>query len=428
MGCNISIFGGCISRDFFGLHDDDAGYNVTSLIQWCSPIAAVTKSAALKEITYNCPEMEVVFEGKPNFNKKMVVLDINKEAFKKLEKTKADYIFVEASAMRYDLLKYEIDGEVSFTTIVLQERIDALKEQGVLPEGGEIVSIMDMPDEEYEHYMGLFCDRILEIYDEEQIILLEFHGSPFSTNGERISTFNYEDVIRETYNIDRGNDFFRKRFSKAHLIEFPKGVISDDGNKWGRYCLHYIPEYYDYGLDAVRIITEGGFSKEKEKEELLKNKEQYETQIKAKYDPIFVKSIDYYRSRDNLSRRMTRYVDYFKTIILDKSILNNMIRFFVENGYSSCAFYGLNEIGKTLIELFRGWGITVDFAVENFNSKSYRGIPVIRRGADCFPKTQVMIVADVMNTQTVKDKLMARNLPFPVHDVYEIAGMAGSKQ
>ena len=428
MGCSISIFGGCIARDFFGMHDDDAGYNVERFIQWCSPVAAVTKSAALKEITFDGPEISTVFEGKPNFNKRMAAIDINKHTFDRLGEVHSDFIIVESSALRYDLLKYEIEGEVSFTTVVIRERIEAFKEQGVLPEGGEIVSITDMPDDEYEHYMGLFCDRILEMYDEEQIILMEFHGSPFSTNGERINLFDYDKVVNETYNIDRGNEYFRKRFPKAHLIEFPAGVLADDHGKWERYCFHYIPEYYDYGLDAVKIITEGGFLPVQERNELYKNRRHHEKILKNKYQSLFVRSIEHYQSRDDLCRRMTKYEEYFKGLILDNGKLDQIIKFFIKNGYSSCAFYALNEISKLLTRLFCRWGITVDFAVENFSSKTYEGFPVLRRDSKTFPETQVMIVADVMNTQSIKDKLLAMNLTYPFADVYEIAGMAGSKQ
>lgn len=55
--------------------------------------------------------------------------------------------------------------------------------------------------------------------------------------------------------INRGYRYLRKKLKGCHLIEFPNGVIGDENHKWGLYPLHFIPEYYDYGIEAIETIV-----------------------------------------------------------------------------------------------------------------------------------------------------------------------------
>lgn len=421
MNCSISIFGGCIARDFFALKENDAGYKIKSLIQWCSPIAAVTKSALLKKLSWDGPEMETAFKGEPGFNRRMAAADLNKTSFQILKETFSDFLMLDASALRYDLLKYELEGGISFSTIVWPKRMEELKNIGVLPKGGEIISITDFPEDKYEFYMGEFVDEILKIYKEEQIIILEFSGSSFYLSNGRIMAFDPQKVKKDTENIDRGTRFFKKSLPKAHIIEFPSGVICDENNKWGKYWFHYIPEYYDYGLEAVNIITESRLTRSEEKEELNALKSSYEKLFKEKYEPVMADSLHYYAEKVDLSSRLSRYTEYFKKLTLNKDCLDRAEKFFKDSHYTRCAFYGLSEVAKFYLELLPEWGIEIDYIVEIYGSDNWKKIPVLSRNLKNYPDTQVMIVADVINLNLVKEKL--KNASFPCIDVYELAGI-----
>ena len=52
MGCHISILGLCVLRDFFGMKENNGGFEIDRFVQSISPISAVSDSMLQKRIDH----------------------------------------------------------------------------------------------------------------------------------------------------------------------------------------------------------------------------------------------------------------------------------------------------------------------------------------------------------------------------------------
>lgn len=136
--------------------------------------------------------------------------------------------------------------------------------------------------------MEEFCEKILQIYDEPQIILNEFYPVALFINGSELMTYQTPLALKQRNNMSRGYQFLKKRLPDAHLIEFPCYMLADANHKWGLGALHYVPEYYDYGLKAMDCITRSCGSREEEEEKLHELKIECEEKTRRKYEPLFL--------------------------------------------------------------------------------------------------------------------------------------------
>lgn len=62
----------------------------------------------------------------------------------------------------------------------------------------------------------------------------------------------------------------------------------------------------------------------------------------------------------------------------------------------------------------------MDFIVENTAEKTYKGVPFIKRTAESYPATGLMIIADVMSKDAIYGKLSQMNYTSSVTDVYKL--------
>lgn len=429
MDCTISIFGTCVSRDIFGMHPQNGGYKIERHVQEVSPIASVAERVLDNEINLDDFEYQAVCnELKHNFHKKMLALDLNKSAFSYLGEVHSDWLMIDVGVLRLDYYKCKgKDGNNTYFTAKYDKQIENLMKNWGGCDDLKRIPCSAIPDDEYYGYMEKYALEILKLYDEEHIILHECYPVSTVTNGENVGVYDYCMVVRYRKAIEKGYEFIRNRLTNAHVIEFPYGVIGDVNHKWGYNCMHYVQEYYDYALEAVNIIT-NGYEICSEKEMLSELKHKYEKLLRDKYEPVQVNSMKKYIERDKLCTKMTKYEQYMKELIIKPEELEHIHDFMNINNFGSCAFYGLTELSDMFLVLFEKWEIRVDYIIEQSNNEKYKGIPLVKRTALRYPDTQLLIIADIITGTWIRRKLAKMNVPFPVHDVYEIAGMAGSKQ
>ena len=420
MGCHISILGLCVLRDFFGMKENNGGFEIDRFVQSISPISAVSNSMLQKRIDNSDEIIQNVFHDLTNFYKRLIKQDLEKSVFTYLSERKSDYLIIDAGNCRYNLLKYSAGGVDRYLTIVYEEKVKKLMDGGYLPAEAEIITLEDMKESVFEFYMDQYIDQILKLYNVEQIILVECRGVPFYINKHqnRIHYFDYERNKKWYRDINRGYRYLRKKLKGCHLIEFPNGVIGDENHKWGLYPLHFIPEYYDYGIEAIETIV--GKKTDDEVDTLRNLKEKYEDILKRKYEPVIFQTLKYYRDQENLCARMTKYENYMKNLVIDGWKVYCARAFFKKNGFEYCAFYGLNEISKMYMTLFKEWGIKIDYVIEETRAKQWGDVPCIKRSSLNYPSTQIMIIADLMETEKIRQKLKRMKVPYPVYDVFEI--------
>ena len=317
MAISISIWGTCSSRDIIGRgHKFDRGgvaeFRTDCYVESINPLAALTKSVALKEFLADAPRYDDALRGMINFHRRMLQIQINKEAFERIGAVHSDWFLLDCGALRFDLWKnkVEVDGarpETAYIEYCYKNQLKKLQKAGVIPAPDRTVRLENVPDEDFDRYMEKFTERILSMYDEERIILNELRPVEYYLNSERAGVFDSGGVSKWEKNIERGFAFLEGRLPKAHVIEFPCGVIADADHQWGLNAFHYVSEYYDYGYEALDLIAAGGCAREEERARLCDLKARYEELLRLKYGPFlaakFQKACDaYYENMFPLAR------------------------------------------------------------------------------------------------------------------------------
>ena len=126
MGCHISILGLCVLRDFFGMKENNGGFEIDRFVQSISPISAVSDSMLQKRIDNSDEIIQDVFHDLTNFYKRLIKQDLEKSVFTYLSERKSDYLIIDAGNCRYNLLKYSAGGVDRYLTIVYEEKVKKL--------------------------------------------------------------------------------------------------------------------------------------------------------------------------------------------------------------------------------------------------------------------------------------------------------------
>lgn len=124
----------------------------------------------------------------------------------------------------------------------------------------------------------------------------------------------------------------------------------------------------------------------------------------------------------NATRRM-KYVQYFKTLLLDENKLEKIVNYFIKNNITNYAFYGASEISRFLINYLKKRlpEINIKYIVENSSQEKYNNcVPYISRDASSFPATDLIIIADVMYINEIYKKLNKLNLTAKLTDVFSL--------
>ena len=77
----ISILGICVSRDIFGMHENDGGYVIEGYVHGVSPLSAVSSPISYKKFHIEDPEWEEMFDGLAGFYKRILEEELNREIF-----------------------------------------------------------------------------------------------------------------------------------------------------------------------------------------------------------------------------------------------------------------------------------------------------------------------------------------------------------
>ena len=150
----------CVLRDFFGMKENNGGFEIDRFVQSISPISAVSDSMLQKRIDNSDEIIQDVFHDLTNFYKRLIKQDLEKSVFTYLSERKSDYLIIDAGNCRYNLLKYSAGGVDRYLTIVYEEKVKKLMDGGYLPAEAEIITLEDMKESVFEFYMDQFFLQI----------------------------------------------------------------------------------------------------------------------------------------------------------------------------------------------------------------------------------------------------------------------------
>lgn len=412
---DINILGTCVLRDIFN-YNKNTEFCVKKFVQDISPYAIGGEENLIKDdVKFN-----INFENLnlANFIKRNLKLDLTSKTIEFISSENSDYLFIDLACCRYDL--YFFPDKNSYTTKTLNN-YEKLNITDCLEKYKEI-NTDQLSEQTIYRLLDNYIDIILKLYNIEKIILFDIKAIPYTLlkNGKEIKLSKLD--LSDKYNrrIEKAYNYVKQKLHGCHIIEFPNGVVADEQHIWGPGVLHYVKEYYEYAYNAIKIV----FSKlplDVEKQALSSLKAYYENLIYSKYNDIWIDTLKKYNEQTDLSKRLTKYVEYFTDLLLNEEKLKKVVNYFTENEIKNCAFYGATYVGKFLIDYLKKNlpELTIDYLVED-NIKDYNGVPYIKRSAKEFPPTDVIVVSDINNRDKVVKKLTDMGVKAKITDVYKI--------
>lgn len=111
------------------------------------------------------------------------------------------------------------------------------------------------------------------------------------------------------------------------------------------------------------------------------------------------------RIAQNKEMRLRSYVDFLDELVRYPEKTEHMCSYLKERNITHIAVYGENALLKTIVPLLRQAGITLDYVVENLPKSEYCDT-IYRRSLEDFPETQMILIADMIYTEKIREKLL----------------------
>ena len=376
---HISIYGCCVSRDGFSMHEDSGGYVIDKYIQGISPFSAILEKQGTDQDSF-CEFVKSLTDVS-NFYKKMICLDHCGGAFEYLKQVKSDWIILDNGPFRYDLCMEDCKNPQQIITnsilrFIMKKCKDVIKgtQLEVLGKSSK-EDPLDWDNNKFEEKVKSFIKELRKQYREKSIILVHLKNVFSYTSAGDIHVIaekNKKDLKMENLRMEKAWEIMKRLLPKAHIIEFPFTTLGNIKHKWGRGGLHYIDEYYNYFLKSIDIITQQRLSAKKEKEQLDQICKKY-TQL---FWDIYNKNINHYEIKSkqthDLMTRWEAYTLYSSKLADLDNYKQKFLDFMNKNNFKKCAIYGTNYPIKYLLNAFKD-KIQVDYIIEN-KVDTYEGI------------------------------------------------------
>lgn len=245
-----NILGDCVSRDIVTPLIEN---NEAKVLQYSSFSSPISMLSAKPEIEIE--DEDLIIQGN-NFVKRCSKFDFNKQCLDYVFSNKADYLIFDILDARISLLKK--DNHFITLNNYTKKLFPTLNQKFRKDKYKEISPFDDIDKETWTSVIERMCDMLLYHYDSKRIILFKHFGAEqyFDKNGGLCSFTSTLKYCKKCNNLV--SDLFaicENKLSGCHIIDFPEYVTADAGNIWGLHFLHYQKEFYEYGAEALRIIS-----------------------------------------------------------------------------------------------------------------------------------------------------------------------------
>ena len=257
----INILGSCVSRDSFGMFENDGGFHIercvtnSGLFSLCSP--------KLSETPICCEED---FPNSRHYHQRCGTLDINKNVFEYINEVDADYIMIDLGTLfSRNVMQVQLTNETDpehFTYITktpaLIENADFLNRAPFT-----VLKIFNSCDDEFTlmAFVYEYAEMLRKHFEPKKLIFLELRlAEKYIDSDGKIQFFKSEILVnKKNKYLQAAYSILKQMIPEAHVIKFPNTeVIGNGQHKWGLGTLHYVTEYYSYVLDSVRAIAYAG--------------------------------------------------------------------------------------------------------------------------------------------------------------------------
>lgn len=299
---SVSIIGCCVCRDLF-MNDDSFRFHTD--IRFSSPISLIAEPVDFIKADFSHFKKKAM-DVNGNWFKKTLINDINKTAFQALEERHGKYLIIDFTEARMALAKFSWPNKketllVSYSSAFRKQYAANLKNNIFKNATFEITPPLSIDDSTWENTLKEFAKRILKIFDEENIILIEdmpaqYYVGPNGELQQYTIPAHFQDYIECNVLSPKLNEMFKKICPKAKVIPPLKYALGSSSHIWGTNPFHFTNTFYSYLLESVKSIVG-----HKEKD-LVKIHSKYEDLTKKEYETAMWKTINnYYKSKDEIN-------------------------------------------------------------------------------------------------------------------------------
>lgn len=239
----FDIFGSCVSRDLFTM-PEAVCFECKEYIARQSVLSLLSEPLSV--------EVNEISALTSNFQKAMVLNDLRKTTFERLERSKSDYIIVDFIDERFRTAKISNIYLTMSNELMASGYLSGKDFQEVNPIRWKEHTM----DEELKPRVAKLAETLCSIYKRSHIII---HMAKMVDNyrgkdGE-IHKFapNYiENNKRVNYLLDKMYDWLNcEILEMGGVINISQNYLADENHKWGLSTMHFQQEYYQ---DVVKEI------------------------------------------------------------------------------------------------------------------------------------------------------------------------------
>ena len=247
---NIDIIGTCYSRELFNTTDK---YIVNTYLMQQSIFTMFSQPLKVDLC-------DVTSHDNYSFKNRMLYYEFNKLGIEKLTENHSKYIIIDLFDNVRDI--YQITNPESVKIVSTRDTEMTLKYLQTKEKYNDIsmqlMSVIDYSDNELYEYLKRFIDKLLEIYEEENIIL----------NIAQMQNIYYENNVKKSIDnnfiYDRRN--FINKLEKIFLQLLPnckilyttfEPILDINHRFGGPHPVHFESIYYEYRMQVLDSIIRG---------------------------------------------------------------------------------------------------------------------------------------------------------------------------
>lgn len=359
--------------------------------------------------------------------KRNIWYDLTKTNLSKILESDSEWFIFDLITERFPIMEFIIDQQTGFATKspeFVQNYLKWVSDKTFK----HIRKVRDyflddlFEELDYENSIKNFCDKIIERFGQNKIILNEVYLSEYylAKNNE-IKMFNSDGahkIIFAHNQPDIVNKFLRKLYSlfrkylpSAYYISMPNYSYSDENHWFGLHPLHFNRNYYEYVSNCVRTIVSISNNKNSIALSLeLLHKEQSDN------NKCFIETNKCLsQAAKNKLIKWRSYADVFENLlkIENGNVGKCLAEYFIKNDIKKLAIYGNTEITKILLRLLKDNAVQISYVVEN---TPVEGVLTLPRSTQVFPEADLILIADIENYSTIFNKLCKLNVKIKIEN------------
>ncbi len=252
----VDVWGCCVCRDIIGIGEGgEKRYDVANFFEECSKIAAFSPHI-LADVSEEEQDDFLRITKQHSAFFRWYRADRNKTVVSALSGSGSGWLLVDFRTETYDLARiYDSRGNFELATFQAGKRLSEYFEAKGIRYDRVPASLVD-----FETWFAPFVEFCKERYG-DRIVLVEARDSmgmmtvDGNVNDWPIPAGRSREHAKVLLGYKMNYEF--KRRTGCHVIKCPPDIFSDECHKWGRSRVHYVKDYYDYGVRCLDIIMSG---------------------------------------------------------------------------------------------------------------------------------------------------------------------------